>query len=101
VKRRFIGCAAVALVAIVLASAQASAGELPSQGAVSTAAHPLLVQADGGGLTAEQSLTLASIEPGRENAYGSSEDTTEMIVLYTVCVAALVGVVVLAAYTGI
>jgi len=101
VKRGLIGCVSVVLALAVLACAQAVAGELPSQSGVSSAANPAKVQTDAGGLTAEQSLVLATIEPGGDEAYGRTSDTAEMILLYTVIVVAVVATAVIAAESGL
>jgi hypothetical protein len=100
-KREFIGCVPVALVVAVLACAQAVAGELPSQGAASAAVHPSQIQPDSSGLTVEQAVALATIEPGAEDAYGRTSDTVEMIVLYTVILAVVVGSAILAVSGGL
>ena len=100
-KRGLIGCISVVLALAVLACAQAVAGELPSQSGASTAADPPRIQTDAGGLTAEQSLVLATIDPGGDEAYGRTSDTAEMILLYTVVAVVVVGTAILAASSGL
>jgi hypothetical protein len=89
-KRGFIGCVSVALAVAVLTCAQSAAGEMPSQSGASTAAAQPKIQTDGGGLTAQQSLALATVAPGGEEAYGSTSETAEMILLYAAIVAGVV-----------